>query len=102
MNNNPIVIESDSEGSVSSPLRRGMEFESHSISSIYEDFKPKIIPLIDNSEVESSFGESLSNEIPSMDSSESLFFGKLNRDENLVEKQMPRAILTEAEIEVAR
>lgn len=47
MNDNPIIIESDLEGSVSSFLKLEMKSESHSFSSVNEDFKLQIIPMID-------------------------------------------------------
>lgn len=49
MDNNHIVIKSDSKGNVSSPSRRGMESESHFLFSVNEDFKLEIIPLSDDS-----------------------------------------------------
>lgn len=40
MSANLIIIESDSDGSVSSSLKRGIEFESHSLEPFEKVFKP--------------------------------------------------------------
>lgn len=96
MNDNPIVIESDLNDIVSSSLRRGMESELHSFSSVSGVFKSKIICLTDNSEMEGTLGECLLGKAPSMDSSKTLFPRKCDLDENVVEKPMsPLSWLTQ-------
>ncbi|CAI8606404.1 unnamed protein product [Vicia faba] len=89
MIDNHIIIESGLDGSIYSSLRRGTKFESHSFSSISGDFKPEIINLIDDWEMEGTFEESLSNRDPSRDYFETLFVEKSYRGENLVKKPMP-------------
>lgn len=101
MNDNPIIIESDLEGSVSSSLRKGIKSELHSFSSIDGGFKLEIIHLVDDSKMEGTSGESLSEGAPYMDSLETLFSAKLGRGESLVEKPMPPHVLTEEEIEAS-
>lgn len=60
MSDNPINIESDSEGDISSSSKRIMEPELHSLSSVNGDFKLETISLTDDSEIEIVFGDSLS------------------------------------------
>lgn len=100
MNDNPIIIESDSKGNASYS-RRGMKCESQSFSYVSGDFKPEIIPLIDDSKTEGIYGESLSDRAPCKDSSETLFLEKLDRGGTLVEKPMSPPVLSKEEIEVA-
>lgn len=73
MNDNPTIIESDLEGSVSSYSKRGIKSDSNPIPYASGNFKPEVILLSEDSEMEGSFGESLSGEAPSRDSSETLF-----------------------------
>lgn len=102
INDNPIIIEGDSKGSVSSSsLRRGLESQSHSLSSINRDFKSEIIPLIGDLEMEGMYEESLPNEAPYRDSSETLFPQKPDWVESLVEKLMYPPVLSRAQIEVS-
>lgn len=58
MNDNPINIESDSEGRIPYSLKRGMKSESHSLSHVNGDFESKVISLIDDSEMEAVSGDS--------------------------------------------
>lgn len=55
-----IIIESDSDNNTSSS-KRGIEFESHSLSSANGDFKQEIDSLVDNLEMKGVCGDSLSN-----------------------------------------
>lgn len=100
MNNNPVLFKSDSEGIIFSFSRRGVNFESNSFFFFSRDFKLEIIPLIDDSKMEGTSRESLSDEVPSRDSLETLFLVKPDRGENLVEGPMPPIVLPEAEIDV--
>lgn len=50
MNDNPIIIESDTKGNASSSSRGRMEFELHSFSSVSGEFKLEIMPSINDSE----------------------------------------------------
>lgn len=81
---------------------RRIESELHSFSSVSGDFQLEIIPLIDDSEMEETSGESLLDRDHYRDSSEALFQEKPDSCENLVEKPMSPPVLTKAEIEVAR
>lgn len=101
MKDDPIIIESDLEGSVSSSLRKGIEYESRSFSSINGDFKLEIIPFIDDSKMKGTSRESLSDKAPFRDSLKTLFPKKPDRVQNLIEKPMSPTILTEAEIYVS-
>lgn len=65
-----------------------MKSESHLFFSISGDFKPETIPLIDDSEMEGTSGESLSNGVPSRGSLGNQFPERPNRGENLLEKPM--------------
>lgn len=49
MNDNPIIVESDSEGIASLSSNKGMECESHSSLSVSGNSKPKVILLSDHS-----------------------------------------------------
>lgn len=49
MSGNPIIVERDSEGSVSSSSKKGMESESHSFPSISGSFESGIIILSEDS-----------------------------------------------------
>ncbi|CAI8615528.1 unnamed protein product [Vicia faba] len=80
MNDNPIIIESDSKDSDSSSSKREMEYESHSFSLVNVGFKIDIIPLIDDLEMEGTSRGSPSDEALSRDSSETLFPEKPDRE----------------------
>lgn len=67
---NPIIIKNDSEGSVSTSLKKRMESKSHSFPSISGGFESGIIILSDDLKMEESSEESLSDEALSMNPSE--------------------------------
>lgn len=73
MSGNPIIIERNSEGSVSSSLKKGMKSESHSFPSISGDSKLEIVILSDDLEMDGLPEEYLSDEIRFTSTSESLF-----------------------------
>lgn len=93
MNDNLIIVESDSKGSVSSSLKRGMESESHSLPFVNGDFKLETILLSDDSKMERAYGESLTDVAPSRDYLKTLFLMKSYMGENLVKKPMPSLVL---------
>lgn len=102
MSGQPIIVEKDSDGSVSSSSKKGMEFESYSFPSISGGFELWIIILSDDSRMDDTFGESLSDEDLSINTLEYLFPIKYDGGENLTEILMPPSILTEAEREFSR
>lgn len=85
MSDNPIIVESDLEGSVSSSSKKGVKSESHSFPYISECFELGIITLSDDSSMEDLSGESLSDVALFTNTSESLFPTKFDEGENLVE-----------------
>ncbi|CAI8613138.1 unnamed protein product [Vicia faba] len=64
------------------------------------DFESIVIILSDDSKMEGSSGEFLSDEVLSWDSSEIMFLVKSDEGENLSNKLIHLPVLTEAEIEV--
>lgn len=88
-----IIVKSDSEGSVYSPLKMRMRYESYSSPSVSWDFESKVIFLSDDSNMEGSFIKSLSNEVLSRDPSETLFTTKFGGGENFTERHMFHLIL---------
>lgn len=94
MSGNPTILDCNSEGSVSSSSKGGMESESHYFLSFSGGSESEIIILSDDSEMEGFPGESPSDEVLSMSNSESLFPVKFGRGENLTERPMSPPILT--------
>ena len=100
MNGNPIIVESYLKGSVPSYSNMGIESESHSFPFVSGDFESKVIILSDDSDMEKSYGESLSNKVISRDPLETLFLVKSNGGETSSKDLCP-LVLTKTEIEVA-
>lgn len=102
MNANLIIIESDSEGSVSSSSKREMEFESHLFPYAHRDFESEIDSLIRDPKIGGVSGDSFSQETLSCGTLEALISGKSYDGEVLVEEPMLSPVLTKAQIEVAQ
>lgn len=79
-----------------------MESDSISIPFVSGNFTREVILLSDASKMDGSFGESILDQTPSMDSLRTLFLGILDRGENLIEKLMSPPSVTEAEVEFVR
>lgn len=96
MSGNPFILESDSKGNVSSSLREEMKFGLHSFPSISGGSESGIIILSGGSEIEYLFRESLSDETPSMNTTESSFPMESSGGGNLSERPISPFVMTEA------
>lgn len=94
MNDNHIIIEIESEGSVSSSLRSGIYFESNSFL--------KITSLIEDSEIEGVYEDSFSGKTLLGGPSEALLLGKTYEGDGPIKNPMPTFVFTEVEVEVVR
>lgn len=63
---NPIIIESDSNGSVSSSSKRAMKSKSYFFLSVSGGLELRIFILSDDSKMEESYGESMLDKSLSM------------------------------------